>query len=61
MLARLFVILLIEATDQLLEHCAHRVVVKGRLIADLARAEVYVLVELLDELTKGVAGLGEAR
>ena len=59
-LAGLFVVLLVEAADQFLEHRAHRVVVEGGQVADRIRAEVDVLVEeLLDELAQRV-GLGEA-
>jgi hypothetical protein len=59
--ARFFVVVLVEAAHQFLEHRAHRVVVEAGQLADRERAEVDVLVEkLLDELAEGV-GFGQAR
>ena len=59
-LAGLFVVVLVEAADEFLEHRAHGVVVEAGQVADRVGAEVDVLVEeLLDELAERI-GLGEA-
>ena len=59
-LAGLFIVVLVEAADQILKHGAHGVVVEAGQVADGARAEVDILVEeLFDERAKGI-GLRQA-
>ena len=67
MLARLFVVLLVEAPDQLFENCPYRVVVEARVlhravaVQNGIRAEVDVRRKKpFDESAKGIS-LGQAR